>query len=730
MSIVLTKPDVGIPPRPAPRIGVATRLWRRRGLFLTVFSAVLGAAVAALLVIPVRYVASGSVIVAEPEPGTAANSAAWAQKVGDPADLESQLLVVRSPRILRLAMTQPGVAEAARRECRTEARGGPLGLARVTGEPAAACDALAPGSDALFDYLDRRVMVGNVGRSRVITVAFQAQLPDVAQGLTNAVITAFLDDQRSGLAKSREAAASWIWQEIRQLDQSLREEEEQIQAYRRRRGLVRGATAPIASEKLTSISQQLASAETARADAAARLREISADQARGSADSPAVLASRTIGDLKQQYAQLSAQLANAETTLGPNHPTIQGLRRERDQVQARMKREVASVAASARQVYEASNGLVASLKRQLDAAKDEVGAAADAEAAIAAMVRSVELKRGQYTDLYKRASELETERRILTGSTRLVSLAELPTRPFFPKRLPFLAAGLTLATLLGAAAALLRDRTDGTVRAAHAIDEVAGTTTLAQLPRLSAPRPFPGAELIPGRRTLPLGPALSGAARDPKLQAALRQLAAQLALRPPGRTPRSLLVTSASPQEGKTFTTLALAARLAASGQRVLVIEADLRAPSIEAGLDLPPSPGLGAVLRGEAPARAAIVRSRLPGVDVLPAGGPVEDSTELLAGPRVAGVLALAEEYDLALVDSPPLGALMDATLLARRVEAVLVCARWGWSQVEEAAAAVAGVRAAGGTVAGTVITLVRPQDQALYGERPGPARASLGAA
>lgn len=710
-----------------PRVGIATRLWRRRRLFLGVFLTVFGLSVVALLVLPVRYAATGSVIVAEPEPGTANSSAAWAQRSGDPADLESQLLQVRSPRILRLAMAQPGIAEAARRECRAAASSG-FALARFGGGTTDTCATLLPDSGALVEYLEPRVLVGNVGRSRVLNITYQSSVPEVAQSITNAVITAFMADQRANLAKSREAAAAWIWQEIHQLEKTLREEEGRIQAFRRRQGLVRGSTAPIASERLTSISQQLASAEATRAEAAARLREINADQARGSADSPAVLASRTIGDLKQQSALVSSQIANSETTLGPNHPTIQGLQRERSMYQARMRQEVASVAASARQVYDASGTLVASLQKQLNAAKADVGSATDAEATLADMTRSVELKRAQYADLFRRASDLETEQRILTGSTRVVSLAELPTKPFFPKRLPFLAAGLTLATLLATAAALLRDKTDGTIRAAASIGHAAGAIAVALVPRLSTRRPFAGGELIPGRRAIPLKLALAQARDDAKLQAALRSLYAQIALRHGGRGLRTLLMTSALPEEGKTFTTLALACSVAASGRRVLVVEGDLCAPTFTEALGLPPSPGLVAVLRGEVAVGAAVRHTRFPNLDALPAGRAVESSTELLMGARAAQVVALADDYDLVLIDSPPFGLLADAAALARHADGVLVCARWGRSQVEATAATIDGIRAAGGTMAGAIITMVPPQDQALYRERPAPVAAFLG--
>ena len=231
------------------------RLWRQKRVFLAVFLATIGAAVAALIVLPVRYLATASVIVAEQEPGVANPSAVWAQKIGDPADLESQLLVIHSPRLLRQVMNAPGVIPAIVEECE---RGQLLGTAER-------CQKLSTDPTSFIEYVDSRYAVASAGRSRVINISYQSPLPETAQRLANALTTAFLDDQRNEGANSREVATSWLWKELHDLDSQLRAADEKIQQFRRNKGLMRGANAPITSERLTSIGQQLAISEAARA---------------------------------------------------------------------------------------------------------------------------------------------------------------------------------------------------------------------------------------------------------------------------------------------------------------------------------------------------------------------------------------------------------------------------------------------------------------------------------
>ncbi|MGT2487339.1 hypothetical protein ACU4GA_18100 [Methylobacterium oryzae CBMB20] len=341
----------------------------------------------------------------------------------------------------------------------------------------------------------------------------------------------------------------------------------------------------------------------------------------------------------------------------------------------------------------------------------------DDESSIEGMVRNAEIKRTRYADLVKRAGELETERRILTGSTRLVSLAELPQEPFSPKAVPFLAGGIVLAGVLAAAAALLRDYTDRRVRTSAQLMEGTGAPVFAQLPSLE-PAGLVG-RFSERQRELDLAEALARARVDPVMQNVLRNLHAHLVLAGAGKS-RVILVTSAKPREGKSFTAFALAGIGAASGRRVLVVECDLRRPNFEASLGLGRGPGLGGVLRGEiAPAEAVVQAGRF---DVIPAGTPTADSTELLMGDRMADFLKWSRRYDLVLLDTPPTSLLMDAPMLARHVDGVLCCARYGRSQLSDTVETVANLRRAGGHVLGIAMTMVRPGSQSTYDVMPLP--------
>ena len=268
-----------------------------------------------------------------------------------------------------------------------------------------------------------------------------------------------------------------------------------------------------------------------------------------------------------------------------------------------------------------------------------------------------------------------------------------------------------------AAAALLRDYTDRRVRSSAQLMAGTGAPVFAQLPSLE-PAGLVG-RFSERQRALELPEALARARVDPVMQNVLRNLHAHLVLAGSGKS-RVILVTSAKPREGKSFTAFALAGIGAAGGRRVLVVECDLRRPNFEASLGLGRGPGLGGVLRGEIdPAEAVVPAGRF---DVIPAGTPTADSTELLMSDRMAGFLDWSRRYDLVLLDTPPTSLLMDAPTLARHVDGVLCCARYGRSQLSDTVETVANLRRAGGHVLGIAMTMVRPGTQPTYDVMPLP--------
>lgn len=391
----------------------------------------------------------------------------------------------------------------------------------------------------------------------------------------------------------------------------------------------------------------------------------------------------------------------------------------------------------------------------MDAAKSDAGSATLDEASIESMVRDTEIKRQQYAELYKKASELETERRVIVGSTRLVSLAELPNKPFFPKKVPFLAAGLTLGLILGVAMALLADKlypapkndtepanpagadaplaplsapgiARGLSRRRAAAPTAAGlpgssiaggVPILSRLPQLRRVQPVSivGA-ILQDHLPLTLGEVLDLAESHGRFRQSLATLMQGLHIGE-GEPGRRIAVTSPGRGEGATLTTLALANHAAAMGCRVLAVECDLQRPAFASALSIAGTTGLADVLSGTLAVRDAVVQTGNPRLDVLMAGGASAKAADQLARKNLAELLSAFRSYDLILIDAPL--PLRQGRFFAG-VDSVLICIKGDEALKPRAASAVAAVKALGASNVAIAATMAEPSRGTLRPARP----------
>ena len=666
--------------------GLLTRLGRRKTWCLLGFSVAVGIIALAFTALPRTYRASAALMVASNEAVLRDdNSSAEEQRLGDPADIESQMLMLRSPRLMGMILDDPKVQDALVADCEAKQRGTwATKLAAIVLKPPA-CAGIATDRRAGLGWLESGFSIGPTGRSRVLEVSFVSPVPETSVTVANALIDAYLADDKERKVDTHDNAINWLNSEIARSGQELRAAELGVESYRSQHGIVRGQQASIISERLSSLSQQLAAAQSAYAEALSRLTHSSA----ADGDSQEVLSNRTVSDLKQQAAQLSERYAELRQRYGESHPALLAATKQINEVNRRLDQESRRVGVSLERDVQAAAARVAELNTEFDKLMRDVGNTGGAEADIAIMVRDVEARREIYVEQLKKVNILQTERRLLTGDARLVNYAEMPDRPWFPKRLPFVAVGTVLASAVGVGVGLLRDRCDRTLRAATNLPKLAGVPIAGYIPRVRQ-----------GRGTWGLSAQLENPSQ---LQEAVRAVFSRCVLLP-DKAPKTLMVGSSEIGEGKTFLALSVALFAAATGRRVLVIEADLRRPTFRPALRLPDGIGLSEFLRGKASLAAA--RTSYRGLDIVTAGAPAIDSTELLSNGRLDALLCVAVvDYDLVILDSPPTLLLMDAQVLARRVDGIIYCASYGRSRLDRVLQGIRELGEAGGRVLGIVV-------------------------
>ncbi len=293
-------------------------------------------------------------------------------------------------------------------------------------------------------------------------------------------------------------------------------------------------------------------------------------------------------------------------------------------------------------------------------------------------------------------SELETPPQ---GSTKADSRvvveqrASIPTAPVIPNPPRNIALGLAAGVILGIGLAILRDRLDNTVKARETLEEITGVGLVGSIPTDKERRKEP---------------AIGFESDNSSIAEAFRKLRTNLQFLTVDNPPRVIVVTSSSPHEGKSTTAINIALALAEAEHEVVLVDGDMRRPSVDRYLDLVGSVGFSTVLSGGASLDEVLQKTKFPRLTVLTSGASPPNPSELLGSQAAKNVLAeLRERFDYVVVDSSPLLAVTDGAILAANSDGALVMARFGQTKRDHLTHAIGNLRDVGATVLGAVFTM-----------------------
>ncbi|MDH4208358.1 MAG: polysaccharide biosynthesis tyrosine autokinase, partial [Anaerolineae bacterium] len=347
------------------------------------------------------------------------------------------------------------------------------------------------------------------------------------------------------------------------------------------------------------------------------------------------------------------------------------------------------------------------LLQQLAEAEDEVGQAwddyqetlaelPDDSAAILAAGSAWESKQQTYDDLLAQYEQSQVREVLKARALSVYDPADLPDTPAGLPKVVYVALGATVGAIVGVGAAFLREQMEDTIKTPHEVRQSLGLNTLSTISRMSRAE---------------RGSIVTAQPRSPHAEA-FRILCSNAGLYGEYILPKTILVTSPSGNEGKSLISANLAMTLAQARLRVVAVDADLRRPKLSQFFDLDPrSEGLSrALLTGSID--GLLRPTQVSQLAILPSGGLPADPAELLSSPRTQDVLdQLAQRADVILVDGPPILAVADTALIARRVDGVLLVVRAGRTRREVAQSAVENLHQTGARVVGVVLNDVDPR-------------------
>ena len=648
------------------------RRWLVMGLIL---AATLFATAGVLRVIAPRYSAHAEILL-EPQREKSVGPDNSAHLVSlDSSDLESAVALIEGRSLLdRVAASQhldadPEFAEGNRSAAlpsvsrTTDAPGQSRSLSQT--DPAAA--------------LKGSLKVERVGKAYVLSIRVTSLDPSKASRLANAVAEAFVSDQRQAHLEAGRRLAAYFAERLEPLGERLRRSEDALDRFRREHGLLaRSASAAhdanttINEQQLSELNSRLVAAQAETAQAWARYSQARSVQAQGATldTIPDVVRSTLIALLRQQQAEVARKEADLAARYADSFPLLVNARAERRGIERSIAREIGRIVANLQGAYDVAKSQEDALRAGLTVTTGAAGLDSDLGARLRELERLKLVDETMFETYLAKARTAEQQATYEDRDVRVISPAEVPSIPAYPKR--SLAAGCmaVFGLGLGIALGLLLDAFEAGFRSSRDTETELGLPVLAAVPWLDNRERIVEGRLVDPSRYL---------ANRPHSRYAEAVHAIRAGVRMSGRSAAQVvLVTSSVAGEGKSVLALSVALSAARAGQRVLLLDADLRAPSLSIYFGAQHRLGLVDLLTGLVGTDETTVALG-GGLSIMPAGRRSAVAPDLFASPRMAHYLAhLRAVYDLVVIDAAPVGVVVDARVLAGLSDRVVFVVGW----------------------------------------------------
>jgi succinoglycan biosynthesis transport protein ExoP len=540
---------------------------------------------------------------------------------------------------------------------------------------------------AVLAVLSERFSVQPEIQSRIVSLVYEGRNADRSAKIVNAIAEAYIQyNLERRMAMSR-TASKWLDERVEEFRAKIEAQERALAEFQQKKMLVESSLEErqnMASTGLSRIAEKLVDNQTKLIELESRKRVLVASQGTATATVAELAmtldrygAGASIATYKNLIADLRAQRAQLSTRYGERHPNMVGLDRQIAEAEAQLGAELRMMQAALDKEIEAARAQESSLRAAMADEKSNALEINGVALEYQRMARDLGTDKRMYELLLKRQTEASLNGLLESNFVRVHETAEpspIPVRPSVPKNT---AIGLVVGLLLGLGVAVGAVLLDNTVHSQAEIEELLRLPFLGVFPRIDADAPAPkraDGTVYSSDRDLYI-------VRNSKSTVAecARSIRTNLLFMSTDKPLHRLLVTSAGPYEGKSTTAIALSVAMAQAGNRVLLIDTDLRRPRLHRAFGVSGERGITSLLLDDQPEpETAIKRTEVVGLDLLPCGPLPPNPAELLHTERfLALAKLLGERYDRLVFDSPPVHAVTDAVILAQLVDGVVVVAK-----------------------------------------------------
>ena len=542
---------------------------------------------------------------------------------------------------------------------------GAVGLARraVMGAPAKpAAKAQHPeGSDPVAPYVGfvlGSLNVVPVRNSRIVELRVTSSEPQLASDMANGIAQAYIQQNLEARFSASKDATDWFGTQLAEQRKKVEETEVALQRYKETHDAIAVEDREnIVVQRLADLNGAVTKAKTTRIEKEALYAQLKAVQGTSAVDTfTAVLGNEYIQKLKSEVGDFQRQEAQLAEKYGERHPEMVRIKNAVQVAQAKFDNEVNKVVESVRAEYMAALAQERSLTGALDAQKSEALGLNRKGIEYTVLQREAESNRQVYESLLQRTKETGISGELKSSNIRVVDPAEVPTSPVLPRRSNDLMMALLAGSVLALGLVFLFEYLDNRINSPQELRAL-NLAFLGMVPKIDNS-----------------GPTLLTDAVPPAFGEAIRAVRTNVLFSSAEEGVRTVVVTSAGPGEGKSLFSSNLSVSLAQAGQRVLHIDADMRRPRVHDIFDVSQEPGFSNLLVGDCKPSEAVRKTGIANLCVLPAGMIPPNPAELLGSKRCAEYLAtLGEHFDWVVIDSPPVLAVADASVLANAASGVI---------------------------------------------------------
>jgi len=533
---------------------------------------------------------------------------------------------------------------------------------------------LTSDAEIIATTIQENLTITPVPNTKTVHIAYSHENPAMAKLIVDAIVQAYIDEILEIKLATSNYSLQWMTSKANEERKKLEDSELALQKYMRENDLVTTENKlAVYPEKLSEFSSQLSKAQAEQKDFESLNAQIksSGSNFHNIESIPIFADNKVLQGLREKIFIAEQNIKDLSKKFGPKHPSMVNASSEHALLIREKQFEINRIIEATKNSYELAKSKEANLQQLLSSTKQSMLDVNERFTQYSIMKREVDMNRVLYDTLTSNIKKANVSEQSQDVSIWVIKKAELPLWPSKPRKARNLSLGLILGLFGGIGLAFFIEYLDNTVKDSNTLERRFGLTVLGSVEELTEKNEQIDTYLLKN----PLSP----------LAESYRLIRSSLLLSSPDHPPRSILITSMSPKEGKTSTTANLARILSQNTQKVLIIDCDMRRPRIHSLFAVSNSYGLSNYLTG-ATEDNLVKQIEGENISIIPSGSIPPNPAELLHSTRMQHLIeSMMKVYDFVLLDSPPVQSVTDCLTLSRLVEGTLLVTRAGKTTYEE---------------------------------------------